>query len=173
MNLYFFFVSAFSFQTLGSCLNMLFPCWNWEACRLVLLVHLLHHLVHLLHLQDLRQRPQLNQREEKNDHCERLHGKPFCNNGRFLRRVFTQVFTSGSVEVFVSRLSFWTCVGLSGPSVVLVNGTGGGARQASFQLPTPIPFFLGLYKSGRPLEKKSQSDCIKTKTQSYEWGANI
>ena len=30
---------AFSFQTSGSCFNMLFPCWNWEACRHVLLVY--------------------------------------------------------------------------------------------------------------------------------------
>ena len=30
---------AFSFQTSGSCFNMLFPCWNWEACWHVLLVY--------------------------------------------------------------------------------------------------------------------------------------
>ena len=65
-------------------------------------------------------------------------------------------------------------VGLSGPFVALVSGPGGGAgRQASSQLPTPSPFLLGLYNSGRPLEKKSQSDLFKTKSQSYDWGAEM
>ena len=46
-----FFVSAFSFQTLGSCLNMLFLCWNWEACRLVLLVY--KTFTNLLHMDEV------------------------------------------------------------------------------------------------------------------------
>ena len=42
---------AFSFQTLGSCLNMLFPCRNWEACRLVLLVY--KTFTNLLHMDEV------------------------------------------------------------------------------------------------------------------------
>ena len=53
-------------------------------------------------------------------------------------------------------------VGLSGPFVALVSGPGGGAgRQASSQLPTPSPFLLGLYKSGRPLEKNHTQTDLK------------
>ena len=55
-------------------------------------------------------------------------------------------------------------VGLSGPFVALVSGPGGGAgRQASSQLPTPIPFLLGLYKSGRPLGKNHTQNDSKQK----------
>ena len=69
----------------------------------------------------------------------------------------TRVFTSVSEGLF-SELLF-RLVGLSGPFVALLSGTGGGAgRRASSQLPTPIPFLLGLYKSGRPLGKKSHSE---------------
>ena len=73
----------------------------------------------------------------------------------------TLVFTSGSGAVFVSRL-----VDLSGPFVVIVSGPPGGeARQASSRLPTLIPFLLGLYKSGRPLEKNHNLTYSKQKVK--------
>ena len=77
----------------------------------------------------------------------------------------TRAFTSGSEGVF-SGLVF-VLVGPSGPFVALVSGTGGGGagRQASSQLPTPSPFLLGLYKSGRPLEKNHNQNDSKQKSK--------
>ena len=64
---------------------------------------------------------------------------------------------------FFSGLVFGL-VGLSGPFVALVSGPGVGAgRRASSQLPTPIPFLLGLYKSGRPPGKNHTQNDLKQK----------